>query len=109
MPRHNWTDLDITPNSYFTNMLDREHERKLKVWRVQKLVFDAVLVPGSPGPARRKVDALFSAFSAEWSLYVLTGGDDVVTALLADTTLPPWIDTDVNGTPLRTRIANRLG
>lgn len=56
----------------------------------------------------QKLDDLLSAYPGEWSLYFITGAKGaILAALTADTSLP-WLDTDVNGEPLRARIISRI-
>jgi hypothetical protein len=54
-----------------------------------------------------RIETLFSTFAGEWYLFQVAGSDSIATAILTDATIA-WLDTDVGGTPLRTRLANRL-
>jgi len=80
-------------------------------YRVYQVIHDLAKAAASLGQTEsqieNKVDALFSTFAAEWSIYILTGATAIIDAIQNDATLP-WIDTDVNGTSIRQRLINRL-
>jgi hypothetical protein len=54
-----------------------------------------------------KLETLFSTFPSQWTLYLLVGSTAINSAIANDVTIG-WLDFDVNGTPLRERILNRL-
>lgn len=99
------TDFD----NYIADQYQYAVDRTFMVWTIQRDLYDAALSLGqTDAQARTKIDTLFTTFAAEWSIYVLTGSPSITTAILTDVTIP-WLDTDVSGTSIRTRLANRLG
>jgi hypothetical protein len=85
--------------------------RKELVWLMQHDLFNVAIDLGQTDQqAIAKVDDLFSAFAAEWSIYALTGSEAIVAAIENDATLP-WLDTEypsASGVTIRTRLINRL-
>ena len=56
---------------------------------------------------RAAVETVFSTFGIEFFLYLQIASGTLSAAIAADVTIP-WLDTDVGGTPLRTRLIDRL-
>jgi len=64
----------------------------------------------TPAQIEEKIDDLFSAFAAEWFLYLLIGSESLATAITNDVALG-WLNTEAppaSGISLRTRITDRL-
>ena len=91
-----------------SDLVDQEWARKIVVATITRdLAVFAVTSGQTRAQTSAKIEQLFSTFAGEWSLYILAGSDALKTALANDVTIA-WLDTDVNGTPLRTRLINRL-
>jgi len=99
------------PDDYIEVFREQEYRRKIKIWRTQKDMVDAGTSLGlSSTQIDSTIDSLFSTFPGEWSAFVLTGAEAIITAIQDDTTLnflnaeyPPG-----SGVTIRERLVNRL-
>lgn len=93
---------------YLENLRERELSRRVIVWKIQNdLATLAVSLGQSNAQIENKVDALFSTFAAEWSIYIFTGASAIIDAIQNDATLP-WLDTLASGLTIRQHLINRL-
>lgn len=95
----------------YDNYIDLEvadYSRRHLVLKTVKDLFDLAISLGqTETQAEAKIDALFEAYAAEFSIYILVGSPAITTAIQNDATLP-WLDTDVAGLSIRQRLINRL-
>ena len=103
------TNADLRPEEDFlADLSAREDERKRTVLLIQH---DLIMFGKAQGytqnQIRGAVEALFSTYAAEWSLYILMGSGILATAIQNDTSLT-WLDLDANGQTIRTRLLNRI-
>lgn len=101
-------DTGVLDQDAVTWAAGQEWDRKTIVWLLQRDLYKLVRQLGeTDAEAEAKIDALFTTFASEWSIYVLTGSDAVVTAIEDDATLA-WLDVSISGASIRQRLINRL-
>jgi hypothetical protein len=106
--RNKLNSVDITPGEWAADQEEAERARKAILWRVQRDLYNAAVTLGqTDAQATAKIDALFSTFAGEWSLYILTGSPAIITAIQNDATIP-WLNTQVDGQTIRQRLIARL-
>jgi hypothetical protein len=106
--RSNLNSIDFTPGEWEVDQEEYERQRKVVVWKVQRdLYILAINLGQTDAQALAKLDALFSTFAGEWSLYILVGSPAIITAIQNDATLA-WLNTLVSGVSIRQRLINRI-
>jgi len=100
------TEADYLGNLEYQNRVRRE-----TVWKIQDYLVHAAIDNGATAiVAGERVDELFGAYGGSWSVYVLTGANQIVTDIDTDTGIG-WLDTEYpagGGKTIRERVINQL-
>jgi hypothetical protein len=98
-------------SEYVGDLRDREQERRLTVWTIQDYLVHAAIDNGATAiVAGERVDELFGAYGGSWTIYVLTGANQIVTDIDTDTGIG-WLDTEYpsgGGKTIRERVITQL-
>lgn len=99
------------PSEYLGELRDQEQERRVTVWTIQDYLVHAAIDSGATAiVAGERVDELFGTYGGSWSVYVLTGANQIVTDIDTDTGIG-WLDTEYpagGGKTVRERVINQL-
>lgn len=96
---------------YMSELSTQEQERRLTVWTIQDYLVHAAIDNGADAiVAGERVDELFGTYGGSWSIYVLTGANQIVTDIDTDTGIG-WLDTEYpsgGGKTIRERVITQL-
>lgn len=85
--------------------------REQTVWSIQNYLANAAIDNGAAAiVAGERVDELFGTYGGSWSIYVLTGANQIVTDIDTDTGIG-WLDTEYpagGGKTVRERVITQL-
>jgi len=100
-----------TEADYMSHLMDLETARRETVWMIQDYLVHAAIDNGATAiVAGERVDELFGTYGGSWSVYVLTGANQIVTDIDTDTGIG-WLDTEYpagGGKTIRERVINQL-
>jgi hypothetical protein len=107
----NWIGSNFQQNDYVDILFVAERERRLTVWKIQDYLVHAAIDNGANAiVAGQRVDELFGTYGGSWSVYVLTGANQIVTDIDTDTGIG-WLDTEYpagGGKTVRERVITQL-
>lgn len=103
--------LLVLPEDYLDVIRHQERLRRETVWLIQDYLVNAAIDNGATAiVAGERVDELFGAYGGSWSIYVLTGANQIVTDIDTDTGIL-WLDFEYpngGGKTIRERLINQL-
>jgi hypothetical protein len=108
----NWINNQYEFDRDYVEDLQRsEATRKETVWTIQNYLGHAAIDNGATAlVAGERVDELFGTYGGSWSIYVLTGANQIVTDVDTDTGIG-WLDTEYpsgGGKTIRERVITQL-
>lgn len=108
-----WEGSALGPDEvhYVDHLMQLEISRKKTVWKIQDYLLNAAIDSGADAIlAGERVDELFGTYGGSWSVYVLTGANQIVTDIDTDTGIG-WLDTEYpsgGGKTIRERVITQL-
>lgn len=106
-----WDGGNLQERDYIDILIAAQEERRLVIWTIQDYLVHAAIDNGADAiVAGQRVDELFGTYGGSWSVYVLTGANQIVTDIDTDTGIG-WLDTEYpagGGKTVRERVINQL-
>lgn len=107
-----WEEQSLGAEIHYVDQVSAQAStRRQTVWLIQNYLVNAAIYNGATAiVAGQRVDELFGTYGGSWSVYVLTGANQIVTDIDTDTGIG-WLDTEYpagGGKTVRERVINQL-